>query len=269
MMNTVRAERSNPLVTNTIRPIASGWASAFHALSGSARAPVIKGVRADPVIRAAALRLAGWHGKSHKCNFRSQPTAAQQLTLAKKDMKKYPRNTPLLLIFFLSIPILAGCTRQKDRFWPDTQDGILQFTDPIVTSGDEERIISLKFIGSVGQTSAIRRLKHEFHVGDAVIVRVSVPVVGEYYEGGGWIFSGRKYYGKFGIAGDVTNVISSNPEVLSVSVNKNGGLVLSALAPGTSKVTVSAIISRRYADRRSDTNKRVFEDTAVFNVIWQ
>jgi hypothetical protein len=49
-------------------------------------------------------------------------------TLAKKDMKKYSRNIPLYLIFFfLGVPILAGCTRQKDRFWPDTQDGILQF----------------------------------------------------------------------------------------------------------------------------------------------
>ncbi|MFW2367795.1 MAG: hypothetical protein ACN4GW_15365 [Desulforhopalus sp.] len=185
-------------------------------------------------------------------------------------MKKNSRDIPLLIIFFiLSILILAGCTRQKDRFWPDTQNGILQFADPIVTSGDEERIVSLTFVGSSDQTSAIRRLTHEFHIGDAVIVWVSVPVVGDYYEGGGWIFSGRKYYGKYGIAGDVTSVTSSNPEVLSVSVNQNGGLVLSALAPGTSKVTVSAIISRRYADRPSDSDRRVFEDTAVFNVIKQ
>ena len=185
-------------------------------------------------------------------------------------MKKYFINISLFFLFFLvTTPVLVGCTRHKDRFWPDSQNGLLQFTDPVVKSGDEERIIALDFIESLGKTSAIRRIKHDFYIGDVVIVKVSVPVVGEYHEGGGWIFSGRKYYGKFGVAGDVENVTSSNPKVLSVSVNQNGRLALSALAPGTSKVTVSAIISRRYADRRSDKNKRVFEDTAVFNVIQQ
>ena len=185
-------------------------------------------------------------------------------------MKKYLRKIPLFFIFFfVTVPILAGCTRHKDRFWSDTQDGMLQFTDPIVKSGDEERIISVKFIESLGKTSAIRRIKHEFYIGDVVIVQISVSVVGEYHEGGGWIFSGRKYYGKFGVSGDVTNVTSSNPEVLSAIVNRNGGLVLSALAPGTSKVTISAVISRRYADRHRDMDKRVFEDSAVINVIQQ
>lgn len=96
-----------------------------------------------------------------------------------------------------------------------------------------------------------------------------MPFVGEYHEGGGWIFSGREYYGKFGISGDVTNVTSSNPEVVSAAANQSRRLVLTSLAPGTSKITVSAVISRRYADRHSDADKNVFEDTAVFSVIQQ
>ena len=182
-------------------------------------------------------------------------------------MKIFIRFHLFLISVFVIVLVLSGCTRHKDRFWPDTLDGVLQFTDPIVTSGDEERIVSLKPIGSLWNTSAIRRLSHEFHVGDAVIVRVSVPVVGEYYEDGGWIFSGRKYYGKFGVAGDVTSVTSSNPEVLSAMVNQNGGLVLSAVAPGTSNLRVSAIVSRRYADRDSAADTKVFEDTVILKVI--
>lgn len=216
-----------------------------------------------------------WEGKREGVPRSNIPKALRLLVqvmpgVGKKDMKKYLKSIPLVLIFFFAtVPVLTGCTRHKDRFWPDTQDGILQFTDPIVMSGDEERIISLKFIDSLGKTSAIRRLTHEFHIGDVVTVGVSVPVVGKYHEGGGWIFSGRKYYGKFGVTGDVTNVTSSNPEIVSGTVNQTGRLVLSALAPGTSKITVSTVISRRYADRHRDADKSVFKDTAVVNVIRQ
>lgn len=133
-------------------------------------------------------------------------------------------------------------------------------------SGDEARIVSLRFIDSPDGPRAIRRLTHELHVGDVVTVGVFVPVVGDYQEGGGWVFSGRKYHGKFGVAGELRKVISSKPEVISATVNQAGRLELSALAPGTSKITVSAVMGRQYAERYRNADRSVFEDKVLVHV---
>ena len=187
--------------------------------------------------------------------------------VGKNDMKENSRTIPLFLIVVAAtVAVMIGCTRHRDRFWPDSQAGMLQFTDPVMMSGDENRIVSLQFIDAPDGPRAIRRLTHEFQVGDVVTAGVFVPIVGDYHEGGGWVFSGRKYHGKFGVAGDVKKVTSSNPEVVSAMVNQTGRLDLSALAPGTSTITVSAVMSRQYADRYRSADQSVFEDQVLVKV---
>ncbi|MCG6961755.1 MAG: hypothetical protein LJE95_00635 [Acidobacteria bacterium] len=187
--------------------------------------------------------------------------------VGKNDMEEHSRTVPLFLIVVAAtVAVMIGCTCHRDRFWPDTQAGMFQFTDPVVVPGDEERLVSLEFIDAPDGPRAIRRLTHEFHVGDVVTVGVFVPIVGDYHEGGGWVFSGRKYHGKVGVAGDVKKVTSSDPEVVSATVNQTGRLELSALAPGTSTISVSAVMSRRYADRYRNGDKSVFEDQVLVEV---
>lgn len=169
-----------------------------------------------------------------------------------------------VLCALLVVIATAACTRHRDRFWPDTANGLLALTDPRVIAGDSDRMVRLESTGASWEPSAVRRLSHTLRVGDRAVVGVAVPVDGEYRHGGGWIFSGRTYVGRHGLAGDLLVAESSRPEVLKVAHDQYGNLELSALAKGESTVTLSATMSRRYADRPD--NAETFTDSVVFVV---
>jgi len=163
---------------------------------------------------------------------------------------------PLLILASLTIVYggLYSCTRHQDRFWPDTEQEHFAFTEPRVIQGDPERLIGIELIkGHGGEIEGIRKLNHELKVGDEVAVGISIAVTGEYRSGGGWIFSGRTYHGRYGLSGDLLSVQSSHPEVLAADRDERGNLKLKALKAGQSRVTLSATLSRRYADRPADS----------------
>ena len=174
-----------------------------------------------------------------------------------------------LLLIFVSLAIvfvgLYTCTRHQDRFWPDTEQELFGFSEPRVIHGDPERLVSIELVkGHGGEIEGIRKLNHELKVGDEVVVGISVAVKGEYRSGGGPIFSGRTYYGRYGLSGDLLSVQSSHPEVLGAMRDERGNLQLKALNAGQSRVTLSATLSRRYADRPD--NSPILHDTVNFKV---
>jgi hypothetical protein len=174
-----------------------------------------------------------------------------------------------LLLIFVSLAIvflgLYTCTRHQDRFRPDTEQELIGFIEPRVIQGDPGRLISIELVkGHGGEIEGIRKLNHELKVGDEVVVGISVAVNGEYRSGGGWIFSGRTYYGRHGLSGDLLSFQSSHPEVLAAVQDEHGNLQLKALNAGQSRVTLSATLSRRYADRPDDSPIR--RDTVNFKV---
>jgi hypothetical protein len=176
-----------------------------------------------------------------------------------------PQPTPsAFAVLLIGAVGLMGCARHLDRFWPDTENGLLAFTEPRVLAGDQERLVFLEPTGDPGEYTAIRRLSHTLLVDDRAVVSVAVPVDGEYTFGGGWIFGGRKYVGRHGVAGDVLARDSSRPDVVAVTTDAFGNLELHALAPGASVVTLSATMSRRYANRPDDAE--IFTDTVTFVV---
>ena len=110
----------------------------------------------------------------------------------------------------------------------------------------------------------MRRLVHTLHVGDVVAVGVSVPVVGEYRSGGGWVFKGRKFHGRHGVVGELLQIESDRPDVLAAAVGPNGNLELTALSPGACTLALTATVSRSDADRPSHAD--VVTDAVVFTV---
>ena len=174
----------------------------------------------------------------------------------------------LLLIFIGLASVIVGlytCTRHQDRFWPDTEKELIGFIEPRVIQGDPDRLISIELMkGRGGELEGVRKLNHELRVGDEVVVGISVAVKGEYQAGGGWIFSGRTYYGRYGLSGDLLSVESSHPEILAAVRGEHGDLQLKALNTGQSRVTLSATLSHRYADRPDDAPIR--RDTVNFKV---
>jgi hypothetical protein len=170
-------------------------------------------------------------------------------------------------LLVVGVMIAAGstaCTRHRDRFWPDTDNGKLALSSPQVLAGDPDRLIHLHPTGGFGETSAVPRLSHTLRVGDRVVASVSVPRVGEYRSGGGWIFHGKKYFGRYGVAGDLLVVTSDRPGVMIATTDQHGNLEVDALAPGVSRVTLTATMSRRYADRPADAE--TLTDTVAFVV---
>jgi hypothetical protein len=174
-----------------------------------------------------------------------------------------PRLASLLLALSL-LAILGGCTREQDRFWPDTEQGLLSLTSPQVLAGDPERLIEHLTIDRANGRAAIPRLSHRLHIGDEVLVDVSVAQLGRYREGGGWIFGGREYFGRYGVAADLLSVESNRSEVLAAEVDSNGRLRLMALSPGRSLLVLKATMSRRYATRPADAPTH--QDVVTFTV---
>lgn len=165
---------------------------------------------------------------------------------------------------FAVLVTAVGCTRQRDRFWPDSENGLLALSELRIVSGNRERLIFLQQTRDPGEYSAIERLAHTLRVGDRVVVSVTVSVDGEYTLGGGWVFSGRTYTGLHGVAGDLLAVTTSRPNVVAAAADDFGNLELGALTPGEAVVTLSATMSRRYADRPEDSP--TLTDTVVFVV---
>lgn len=170
----------------------------------------------------------------------------------------------LLLLLVVAPLASSACTAHRDRFWPDTDDGLLAFTSPRVLEGDGDRLVRTEQVGGVWRHEAIRRVSHALLVGDRVAVTVAVPVHGEYRVGGGWVFPGREVVGTYGVAGEVLEATSNRPEVLDVSADAFGNLELTALAPGKATLTITATMSRRYATRPDDAG--VHTDTVTFTV---
>jgi hypothetical protein len=160
--------------------------------------------------------------------------------------------------------LVVGCTRDRDRFWPDSENESLWLTSPRVITGDHERLVFQEPTGDPGEYTAIERLSHTLRVGDRVVAGVSVPVDGEYTLGGGWIYSGRKFRGRYGVEGDLLAAASNRVEVVTAGIDAHGNLELLAQGPGRAVVTLSATMSRRYADRPEDAE--TFTDTVVFAV---
>jgi len=168
----------------------------------------------------------------------------------------------VLLLCLLSS--LAACTRERDRFWPDTEQGLLSLSSPRVLAGDPDRIIQILLIERVNGPAGIPKLNRHLRVGDEVVTGITVPRLGKYREGGGWIFKGRKFYGRTGAAGDLLSVASSHPAVLAAEVDRNGDLALRALAPGRSALTLVATMSSRYAELPPDAP--TYRDSVTFSV---
>lgn len=146
----------------------------------------------------------------------------------------------------------TACTPRRDRFWPDSANGLLAIASPRVLEGDPERLLRTEPIGGIWTHRAISRLSHTLWVGDRVLVHVAVRTYGEYRVGGGWIFRGWKVKGTYGVHADVLRVTSSRPMVLSVSSDEFGNIELTPLAPGESTVTITATMSHLYATRPDD-----------------
>lgn len=158
----------------------------------------------------------------------------------------------------------AGCVRERDRFWPDGENGRLALSSPRVIAGDRERLVELIPTGDPGHPTAIERLSHSLRVGDRVTVGVTLPVDGEYTVGGGWVFHGRTYRGRHGVAGDLLDVTSSRPEVAAAGIDEHGRLELHALAAGEAVVTLEAVVAPGYDDLPE--HSATFTDTVVFVV---
>ena len=142
----------------------------------------------------------------------------------------------------------------KDSFRGDSHEGRMQlYLDGI--KGDERGIAERnQMLTYGGQVAIIGIPTMQLPTDAQAVFSVALPKKGYFNEGGGWIFTGRKYYGTHPVAGEFLSAESDHPDILHASVDPVGRLRLKALAPGSSTISVSARRMRRNAqDRKPPT----------------
>lgn len=152
----------------------------------------------------------------------------------------------------------------KNSFRRDTRERLIQLNIGGVIGDREEISTRIEMISYGGQIAGIRVPTMQLPEGAEAVFSVSLPRREMFSEGGGWIFSGHRYYGTHSIAAEILAVHSSNPAVVEASIDRTGGMRLRAVAPGISNLMLS-VRSPRSGSRVP--HSPVTKDSVEFTVV--
>lgn len=169
-----------------------------------------------------------------------------------------------VMVLAVALWRLAGFPVLKDSFRPDTGAGRLQL-DAQVRDHRHRGIVLATQMGSLGgEPVGFQVLTGILPVGSEVRIGASVPRTGTFSEGGGWVFSGRRYYGTHAVTAYIVAAESSRPDVLDAKLLPLGRVRLIALTTGESVLRLTA---RKRRHGTAAPESLPVEDSIAFRVI--
>ncbi len=145
----------------------------------------------------------------------------------------------------LTALFLIGYWMYQNDFRGDTQAGRIQLDVDQVRGASEDDVTESRLHPVLDGYQMV--LQRRLPVGAQVTVDVAVAEFGFYRLGGGWIFRGERFLGRYPVAASALTVESSNPGSMQTQLESTPGLptrnriVLRAVQPGTSRVSLSVL----------------------------
>lgn len=152
----------------------------------------------------------------------------------------------------------------RDSFRADTRAGRMQLHGDVPDQQQKDLILRTVPGSLGGQIVGFRVLTGRLPVGGEVAISANLARTGSFTEGGGWIFSGHRYYGTYPVAAIVVEAKSSRPDIIEARVDRLGRALLFARSPGQATVTLTA---RRKRQARWDPEPLPVTDSMEFTVL--
>lgn len=148
-----------------------------------------------------------------------------------------------LLAGILMTWFITGFSGFKNSFRGDTQHAWMQLNILEIKGSTKDVYAYNQMHQYENQSNKVVEAKApplQLPMGAEGAYSVSLSQTEFYNEGGGIIFSGKKYYGNHPVYGDFLSAKSSHTDVVSATVDRSGRLWIKALSPGTSTIVLTA-----------------------------